>query len=64
MYEPTEQERKELDFFLKAHEEIKDFGVVYNYVCPRCGGTVIAYKEVEDRHLQMKCDNCKFLFME
>lgn len=60
----SEQERNELDFFLRAHDEIKDRGVVYNYICPRCGGTVIAEKATVNGHLHMRCDNCNFRFME
>lgn len=64
MDEQSKQAQIELDFFLKVHDDIDDKGVVHNYICPRCGGTIIAFKSITDGHLHMKCDNCKFAAVE
>lgn len=56
----TEEQKEDFKFLLKAADEITECGVIYNFVCPRCGGTIIAERIADNGHLHMKCDNCKF----
>lgn len=64
MDEIIRQGRVESEFIVKVHDEIAKRGTVYNYTCPRCGGTIIACKDIGNGHLHMKCDNCDFFMME
>jgi ribosomal protein S27AE len=56
----TEEEKEDFKFLLKAADEIKECGVIYNFTCPRCGGTIIAERIPDNGYLHIKCGNCDF----
>jgi hypothetical protein len=55
----SEQEYIALKPLLKAADKIKDCGVIYNFICPKCGGKIIAERSANNGHLHIKCDNCR-----